>query len=204
MQKGTSMINHINYIKTLSEHLEAVRDAVAEKDLVIILISSLPEDYNYLITALETIAEENLTWDYVRDRLIHEAEKIKLTAGTEKTNACQDTLLVSDKKSEKKPADTKNFKCHYCKRKGHYARDCCKKKADAKKSQQQEHSRNNPRKESGNGNFVTNCDENKEESEVTASEIALVSDGEPGNNNWWIDSGASQHMTPVKKSLINF
>ena len=204
MQKGTSMINHINYVKTLSEHLEAVGDAVAEKDLVIILISSLPEDYNYLITALETIAEEKLTWDYVRDRLIHEAEKIKLTAGTEKTNACQDALLVTDKKSEKKPADTKNFKCHYCKRKAHCARDCYKKKADAKKSQQQEHSRNNPRKESANGNFVTNCDENKEESEVTAPEIALVSDGEPGDNNWWIDSGASQHMTPVKKSLINF
>ena len=128
------MINHINCVKTLSEHLEAVGDAVAEKDLVIILISSLPEDYNYLITALETIAEEKLTWDYVRDRLIHEAEKIKLTAGTEKTNACQDALLVTDKKSEKKPADTKNFKCHYCKRKGHYARDCYRKKADAKKS----------------------------------------------------------------------
>ena len=102
MQKGTSMINHINYVKTLSEHLEAVGDAVAEKDSVIILISSLPEDYNYLITALETIAEEKLTWDYVRDRLIHEAEKIKLTAGTEKTNACQDALLVSDMKSSER------------------------------------------------------------------------------------------------------
>ena len=57
---------------------------MAEKDLVLILISSLPEDYNYLITALKTIAEEKLTWDYVRDELIREAEKIKLTAGNEK------------------------------------------------------------------------------------------------------------------------
>ena len=46
---------------------------MAEKDLVIILISSLPDDYNFLITALETIAEEKLTWDYVRDRLLHES-----------------------------------------------------------------------------------------------------------------------------------
>ena len=39
MEKGMSMIEHINSIKTLSERLEAVDDAVAEKDLVIILIS---------------------------------------------------------------------------------------------------------------------------------------------------------------------
>ena len=68
MEEGTSMIDHVNYIKSLSEHLEAVDDAVAEKDLVIILISSLPEKYNSLITALETIAEDKLKWDYVRDR----------------------------------------------------------------------------------------------------------------------------------------
>jgi len=64
MEIGTSVINHINYIKTLS----ALEDPVQEKDVVIILISSLTDEYNYLITALETIAEDKLTWDYVRDR----------------------------------------------------------------------------------------------------------------------------------------
>ena len=33
-------------------------------------------EYNYLITALETIAEDKLTWDNVRD-VIYEADKIK-------------------------------------------------------------------------------------------------------------------------------
>ena len=63
MVKGINMTGRINYLKTLAEHLEAVDDAVLEKDLVIILISSLPEEYNYLITALGTIAEEKLTWN---------------------------------------------------------------------------------------------------------------------------------------------
>ena len=60
MAKGTDMIDRINYLKTLAEHLEAVDDAALKKYLVIILISSLPEEYNCLITALETIAERNL------------------------------------------------------------------------------------------------------------------------------------------------
>ena len=57
MEKGHNMTKYINHIKTLSEHLEDIDDRIAEKGLVILLISSLPEEYNYLITALETDAE---------------------------------------------------------------------------------------------------------------------------------------------------
>ena len=55
MKKDMKMIDHVNYVKTLAEHLEAVDDNISEKDLVIILISSLPDECNYLITALETM-----------------------------------------------------------------------------------------------------------------------------------------------------
>ena len=58
--------------------MEASGDPIADHDLVIIVISSLTEDFNSLITALETIAEDNLTWDYLRDCLSHEAEKMKM------------------------------------------------------------------------------------------------------------------------------
>ena len=50
MQRGSDMVSHINNLKTIAEHLEAVDDAVADKDLVMILISSLPDEYNNLIT----------------------------------------------------------------------------------------------------------------------------------------------------------
>ena len=59
MEKGANMVTIIYFMKTLSEHLEAIDDLIAEKDLIIILISSLPDDYNYLITALETIATDH-------------------------------------------------------------------------------------------------------------------------------------------------
>ena len=36
------MVSHVNHVKNLSEHLEAVGDPVSENDLVMILISSLP------------------------------------------------------------------------------------------------------------------------------------------------------------------
>ena len=66
---------------------------------MILLISSVHGEYNYLITTLEKIAEDPLTWDYVRDQLIHESEK-KKSCEAGKAN---DGLFVSkpDKKSVK-------------------------------------------------------------------------------------------------------
>ncbi len=98
------MINHVNYLKTLSEHLHAVNDLIKENDLVIILICSLPEEYNQLITALETIVEERLSWDYVRDRVIYEYEKLNNggDSGTKKVVKIEDALLTHRAQNQRK------------------------------------------------------------------------------------------------------
>ena len=64
------------------------------------------------------------------------------------------------------------------------------------KTSQQE----NP-KGSATGSFV-NAGED-DESKVMSPEISLVIGGKSENNQWFIDSGASQHMTPDKKNLVN-
>ena len=90
-------MKQVNYIKTLSERLQAVGDPIAEKDLVIISISSLPDSYTYLITALETVAEERLTWEYVRDRLVHEQhQKMHCGSAESKTNEVLFTKVTKE------------------------------------------------------------------------------------------------------------
>lgn len=101
MEKRQNLTEYVSHIKTLSEHLKAIEDRIPEKDLVILLISSLPEEYNYMITTLESMVENHLIWDYVRDRLIHEIEKRK-SCEAEKP---KDALFLS------KP-DKKSVKCH--------------------------------------------------------------------------------------------
>ena len=206
MAKGTDMTDHINYLKTLAEHLEAVDDAVLEKDLVIILISSLSEEYNYLVTALETIAEEKLTWNCVLDRLIHEFNKMKNgNAGDKAEGDSSHDALISKQTftPNYKPPDKKKIKCFNCKIKGHIAKNCFKKKADNNKQNETEEKSS---KLSVSGHYVSsqNC---YEELEVHP-EIALTSSDAPKNNNsdsnWWIDSGASQHMSPVMKEMTDF
>ena len=194
MEKGTTMINHVNHIKTLAEHLDAVGDPIMEKDLVIILISSLPDEYAYLITALETIAEDRLTWDYVRDRVVHEYEKTHNQSHngrptvTEAKN--EDALLTSKAQYQRKPVNTRSGKCFYCGKKGHIAKNCYKKKADQKSSSA----------ESANNIEEKLKAENEDEIALTVCPTA----GQLEANEWCIDSGASKHMTPNKRLMFNF
>ena len=44
LQKLTDMTEHINFFRTTADQLKAVEDPISEEDLVIMLISSLPDE----------------------------------------------------------------------------------------------------------------------------------------------------------------
>ncbi|GMF62465.1 unnamed protein product [Phytophthora fragariaefolia] len=80
MAEGDGVLEHINKIKTLAEQIDAVGAPVSEDDLVITLLASLNESYQFLITALESRAD-SLTWELVTSRLLHEDMKRKEQGG---------------------------------------------------------------------------------------------------------------------------
>ena len=185
MEKGTEMQTHVNYLKTISEHLEAIDDKVEEKDLVIILLSSLPEEYNHLVTALETIAEDKLTsWTYVRDRVIAEYDR-KYGDSCSKGSRSNDALFADRKKgkgghyqngnqnfkTKKYDKYKNNLSCHTCHQKGHFSRECPTRKKDNVAG-------------SGNG-YVAQVSGNIVN--VSTPEFALETGGDQ-DENWWIDS----------------
>ena len=71
MEEGDDVLEHINKLKTLAEQLEAVGAPVCEDDLVITLLGSLSDSYQFLITALES-RSDTLSWELVTSRLLHE------------------------------------------------------------------------------------------------------------------------------------
>ena len=80
MEEGDDVLSHINKLKTLAEQLDAVGAPVSEDDLVITLLGSLSESYQFLITALES-RSDTLTWELVTSRLLHEDMKRKEQGG---------------------------------------------------------------------------------------------------------------------------
>uniref|UniRef100_A0AAV1TPS2 Reverse transcriptase Ty1/copia-type domain-containing protein n=1 Tax=Peronospora matthiolae TaxID=2874970 RepID=A0AAV1TPS2_9STRA len=80
MGEGNDALKHINKLKTLAELLDAVGIPVSEDDLVITVLASLSESYQFLITALES-RSDTLTWELVTSRLMHEDLKRKEQGG---------------------------------------------------------------------------------------------------------------------------
>ena len=200
MTKGMDVVTHLNYMKTIAEHLEAVEDPVSDKDLVMILISSLSDDYDNLITTLEALDENDakLTWDYVRDRLITEGERKKGANSGLRNNHDQDALYTSskvrynknknkDKETNKEKEKKKLFKCHHCHEPGHFVKDCPKKKS-----------------EEAGLTSVLSGNQHSGRGEDLEAEFALQVSCDNESKHWWLDSGCSQHMSPSKVDFITF
>ena len=185
LEKGVSMFEHVNYLQMLSDHLEVVGDPIAENDLVIILISSFTEEFNHLMTALETIAEDRLTRTYVREKVIHEYKKLHSVSDDAMKAAKQDNALIA-RRNESKSSNSGCKKCFYCQKEDHYARNCYKKKADKRLKQKGESA-------------------NTAELEGENEELALTTAYKEHNSDeWWIDSGASQHMPNDRSGMMSY
>ena len=100
MEEGDDVLEHINKVKTLAEHLEAVGAPVSADDLVITLLGSLSESYQFLITALESRAD-TLTWELVSSRLLHEDMKRKEQGGSVDGATHGQAFMTRDNKSNK-------------------------------------------------------------------------------------------------------
>ncbi len=124
MSEGDALSTHINSIKTLSEQLAAVGAQVSEEDLVMTLLMSLPSSYEHFITALESVSESELTYDYVVAKLMN-YDLRKKENGAPSSN---EAALVMQQKS-----DVSKLTCFYCKESGHFKRDCPKLNAKNKK-----------------------------------------------------------------------
>ena len=68
---------HLKSFIEIFEELAVIGDPVKEEDKVINLLSSLPENYSTLVTALEASATNEVpSWEVVVERLLHEEQKI--------------------------------------------------------------------------------------------------------------------------------
>ncbi|CAD7093898.1 unnamed protein product [Hermetia illucens] len=138
-------------IKPFTNFDDIIRDMLAagakldETDKVAHLLLSLPNSYDGVITAIETLSDDNLSLGFVKTRLLD--HEVKLT--NEGRNLCEQVLHVENVSYNKKkfkqkgamnksdfnrhnnkinklkfPKNTRKFECHHCGRKGHIKKDC--------------------------------------------------------------------------------
>lgn len=173
------MRSHIDQINKLISDLKLSGAEVSDTDTIVYVLMSLPQEYESVKTALENQPNENLTLDFVSQRLL-DAEALLNESRKEKVPfkpAHDNTAFMSIRKE---------FFCKNCKQKGHTAKYCRKKIICYSCGKL--------------GHFKRDCKSVKlsNEEKCASSAVSFVA-GNIIKNDFIVDSGATSHMCSIEK-----
>lgn len=114
-QEGDDIITHFLKFDTKIRELKSTGAKMEELDIVAHLLLTLPESYDNLVTALETISTDNLTLEFVKTRLMDEHSK---RTGRESSSKPSESGAMHVKGKKKK------IICYECGKPGHTRAKC--------------------------------------------------------------------------------
>lgn len=117
MNEDGSMSDHLVEASELVHRLTRMGEPLKEHLVVAIMLSSLPESYGPLVTALEGRPEEDLTLDYVKGKLLDEWKRKCEVRKQEEEKALKSTIQCEDRVN-------RVWTCYYCGQVGHLKRNC--------------------------------------------------------------------------------
>ena len=104
----------INKLKSLYDQFREMGSLIDDKELAMTLLGSLPDDYKPLITALDAVGEDKISYEKVKGMLLNDIARDNDT----KSGNSEDALAV------RRNNYNFNGRCHNCNEQGHYARNC--------------------------------------------------------------------------------
>lgn len=192
-----SMANHVDSIMEVVGLLRGSGKPLEDEKVVAVLLVSLPESYSGLLTALEGRQEADLTIEYVTGKILDEYQRrMENTESSEKNQemALQSAVLnkgntnqrTNSNKNEKdrrvgNKVNKEMRTCFFCNKPGHIKADCI-----SYKRQQQLKSVN---AESGKTSAKLGVQSGQISFSVREEARSIR------NGRWYIDSGATSHMT---------
>ncbi|KAG7578785.1 Zinc finger CCHC-type [Arabidopsis thaliana x Arabidopsis arenosa] len=176
--------DHVTHMSNLASKLTTLGMEVNELFLVQFIMNSLPLEFSQFQVNYNTIKDK---WNYqeLKAMLVQEEGRLKKMkdqvahlVGLGSASSRKGKPSIKDKKMDKtfvKGPESqihKERKCFFCKKMGHFKKDCPKRKAwfDKKGTQ-----------------HIYVC-----------SELNLI---EVPNNTWWLDSGATTHVSHIEQGF---
>lgn len=174
LEQFESMEVYVTKILDTAQQLQDINASLEDEFVAIIMLSGLPKQFDPLIMTLEH-SSLSLSSELVKTKLLQEAQRRGDAEGTEQ-NALTTSTSIS-----KRP------KCFRCKKLGHYARDCRQKATHKDKPSS------------------SSCQE-EEKVQKTPGRTTMLSAlmVKLDRDVWYVDSGATCHMTNNRDILHDF
>ncbi|KYN10396.1 Copia protein [Trachymyrmex cornetzi] len=192
MKPGDGVAQHVAKIENMARHLNDIGETVSTVTIMAKILGSLPEKFNALVTAWDSVESENQTLDKLRERLIKEEARM---SATDETNNALAAINLKSNKTRPKAAEKKTerskkeIECFYCHKLGHYIKDCRKKRRD-----EDQGIRSKEKQKNNESNTEAAFSAEVIEKEILNLEVKDV---------WILDSGASRHMTHRSNWISN-
>ncbi len=197
LKDGQDMQDYIRSVLEIVERLHGIGEDIDDFHVAALLLSGLPDSYETLVTALDARQDDELTLEYVKGKLLDEYKRKEESLN--KNNIKHETALKAYSKSKNKSnyketgASSKETReCFVCKKKGHLKKDCKvwqARMAELKKNE--------------TGHKARTARE--EDDSTSESELAFIASNDSRSMNaWYIDSGATSHMTNSQQFFTSF
>ena len=219
MKEGDDLMEHITYMTALAEQLREMKEDISSKKFATVILGSLPESYDNFMTSLNARNAEEIEWEDIKGLLVEEFIKRK---EKKEKHSFDDALFVKrgaafnrgrgqarggrgnnsrrgsyggkrfssgavqEQQHHDDSRDAKGPRCFKCNQFGHIEKNCPQNKRNAGRN---EHS---------------NIGENSLSDDEKYEDVALLSSTKNRTNEWFIDSGATKHMTFDRSIIINF
>ena len=191
MSESKSIAENLDDFNKLILDLADIEIKIDDEDKAVIILNSLPKSFSNFVDTMK-YGRESLTLEDVQVALKSKELDIKL--GKDSHNSGEGLTVrgrtekrdLKGKEKHRSKSHGKKGNCHYCKKPGHYRRDCPDRKKNQEKAKEKEKEKE---KESSSASYV--------EDGYESAEVLNISESST-NNNWILDSGCSFHMTPNK------
>lgn len=182
---------YMSKIEEIKTQLKQMGEEISENMLMTKILMSLPDSYKHFISAWESVPLRDRNLNDLTSRLLIEEQRINVVEDS------QEALVAKNFTNERR-----QVKCYMCNKYGHMKKDCFYNKT-SKKETQVCHYCKKP------GHFINKCrfkaakdkEENSKAEALVSS--ALISEN-ISRSDWYLDSGASEHMCCNKNQVSNF
>lgn len=181
LENCESMESYVNQVIEASQKLKKTGFKIDDNWVGSLLLAGLPERYAPMIMAIEHSGID-ITTDSIKTKLLDMQEEYSSSGKGGKAFAVKFKLKTHNRDSSKYEKDDPkdkfaNVQCFRCKKHGHYMNKCPNKHSDSKFSKSSE--------------------------KVPNAFSAVFMNGNFNDSDWYVDSGASLHLTARKDWLEN-